>query len=326
MKNLLSKPLVIGASGLVGGAIFAELSARNYDVIGTYREHQKNDFIKFDMDKDDAEDFLSSIVPSCIFVAAARTYVDWCESHELETIHENVELIKPIALYCNKHNIPLIYFSTDYIFDGKDGPYDESAKPNPLNVYGKSKMLAEDVVLSAQFGLIVRITNVFDIGYDEKNFVYRAISTLCEGKELSVPTDQYSTQTYATYLAKQLVDLLEQGKICSSSLNSPRVINISCDALMSRYELALKLVELFNHNSGNNNDNNNDVNKHKKQIDKNLIVGFKTDKLGQAANRPMNGGLKNDLLKKLLDVRTIPVDEALVAVIKKYNDRYLQKA
>ena len=184
----------------------------------------------------------------------------------------------------------MVYFSSDYVFDGRDGPYSENAPVHPLNVYGRTKLAAEKLVLSLRRSVVIRITNVFDIGFEDRNFVHRCITHLRDRLPLIVPSDQYATPTYATWFADQWVTLLQRGAILEPG--SPRVLNAGCDDLVSRGELARRIAALLG-------------------ADPSLIEERPTATLGQAAARPLRGGLRNDLWKRLLGVERLSLDDAL---------------
>jgi dTDP-4-dehydrorhamnose reductase len=176
------------------------------------------------------------------------------------------------------------------VFDGVAGPYAEDALPHPISVYGRSKLASEQVAAGVPDSLVVRITNVFDIGYDDRNFVHRCVTSLRDRKPLLVPSDQFATPAYATWLADQCVTLAERGAILRA--DSPRLLHAGCDDRVSRGELARRVAALLG-------------------ADPSLIEERRTAELGQLAPRPLNGGLQNDRWKTLLGVERLPLDDAL---------------
>jgi len=286
---LLGRPLVIGASGLVGGAFHARLAAAGYEVMGTYRVNARPGLERFEL-AGDSPALLERLRPSAVVLASALTHVDHCESHEAETLERNVQQVKPVAAWCSSHGVPLVTFSTDYVFDGAAGPYDEDAPARPLNVYGRSKLLAEQVVATCPRHLVLRITNVFDIGFDDRNFLHRCVTSLRDGQPLVVPSDQLATPTYATWLANQTVTLVEAGRLLAD--DSPRRLHVSCDDLVSRAEVARRVASRLG-------------------ADPSRITLRATADLHQPARRPLRGGLRNQRWKALLGVERLPLDEAL---------------
>lgn len=286
---LLARPLVIGASGLVGGAFHARLAAGGYAVTGTYRANARPSLERFEL-AGDSPALLERLQPSAVVLASALTHVDYCESHEAETLERNVGQVRPVAAWCSSHGVPLVYFSTDYVFDGAAGPYDEDAPTRPLNVYGRSKLLAEQVVASCPRHVVLRITNVFDIGFDDRNFLHRCVTSLRDGQSLVVPSDQLATPTYATWLADQTVRLVEAGRLLADG--SPQRLHASCDDLVSRADFARRVASRLG-------------------ADPALITLRTTADLHQPAPRPLRAGLRNRRWKALLGVERLPLDEAL---------------
>jgi dTDP-4-dehydrorhamnose reductase len=292
-RDLLSRPLVIGASGLVGGAFRAALLRRGHPVRGTYRTQARPGLDPLDL-AGDAAAYLDATQPSLVILSSALTNVDYCESHPEETYERNVTQLEPVVGWCGRAGVPLVFFSTDYLFDGRSGPYAEDATPAPLNVYGRSKLAGERLVGTLPRHAVLRITNVFDIGFDRKNFLVRCLEHLRERRALVVPDDQLATPTYATWLADETVELLERGLLCTPQ--GPRILHLGCDEMVSRVEFATRVAELLD-------------------ADASIVHGRPTAALGQAAPRPLRGGLRNDLLKRLLGVPAIRFADALVDLL-----------
>ena len=281
--------LVIGASGLVGGAFLARLVPTGVRLTGTRHATPRPGLVPFELGPA-PERFLDELAPDLVVLASAMTHVDRCESEPAEAWRRNVDDVRPVAAWCSRHGAAFMYFSTDYVFDGTAGPYAEDSAPNPLSVYGRSKLAAEAVVAEVPRGLVVRITNVFDIGFDDRNFVYRCVTHLRDRMPLVVPSDQLATPTYASGLADQTVTLMARGAILAAG--GPRLLHAGCDELVSRGELARRVAALLG-------------------ADPSLIAERPTAELGQAAPRPLRGGLRNDHWKTLLGVEHLSLDAAL---------------
>ena len=281
--------LVIGASGLVGGAFHSRLTRSGARVTGTCHSHPRAGLVPFGLGSGTIE-FLDAHAPDLVIVASAMTHVDRCESEPSEAQRRNVDDVETVAAWCRAHDAALVHFSTDYVFDGASGPYAEDDATHPLSVYGQSKLASERIVMALPRGLVVRITNVFDIGFDDRNFVHRCVTYLRDRKPLVVPADQFATPAYATWLADQWVTLCERGAILAAS--SPRLLHAGCDELVSRGELARRIATRLG-------------------ADASLIEERPTAELNQAAARPLRGGLRNDLWKRLLGVERLSLDDAL---------------
>jgi len=296
------EPLVIGASGLVGGAFYRRLKQLGCDPLGTYHTHPKPELLPLDLSTDRALDsFDSGIAARLVVMAGAMTHVDRCETHPDEARRQNVENVGRVVEWCRKHERPLVFFSTDYVFDGHAGPYAEDAPTRPLSVYGRTKLEAEALVLTLPRSVVLRITNVFDIGLDDRNFVHRCVTSLRDRRSLVVPSDQVATPAYASWLAEQTVTLWERGAILCPA--SPRLLHVGCDENVSRGELARRVARLLG-------------------ADASLIEERPTAALGQAAPRPLRGGLRNAAWKQLLGVERLSLDDALHDVLPRMRRLY----
>ncbi len=200
------KILVTGIGGQLGYDIIKELERRHMDCIGA-------DKTEFDItDFNDSYKFISSYKPDAVIHCSAYTAVDKAED-EPELCHlVNAVGTENIAKICKEIDAKMIYISTDYIFDGtKDGSYEVDDIPNPINVYGKTKLAGEKAVqdiLEKYF--IVRISWVF--GINGNNFVKTMLRLGKERSELNVVADQIGSPTYTADLASLLVDMVETDK------------------------------------------------------------------------------------------------------------------
>ena len=160
----------------------------------------------------------------------------------------------------------LVYISTDYVFDGKDGPYTEEAPVNPLSVYARHKLAAEKMALQElENTLVLRITNVYGDEERGKNFVARIIDQCRNNQKLTLklPYDQYATPCNAWDIARAMFLLIRDGK--------KGVYHICSSDFMNRVELALRVLQYF------------------PNADYDLIP-MSTQELNQPAQRPLIGG------------------------------------
>lgn len=200
------KILITGANGQLGYDVVKELQKQNIECYGAVR--QDFDIIDFEATKK----FIADYMPDVIIHCAAYTAVDKAEDEQGLCYLVNASATENIAEICKKINAKLLYISTDYIFDGtKEGFYEVDDKPNPINVYGKTKLLGEQAVqkiLDKYF--IVRISWVF--GEHGNNFVKTILRLGKERKEISVVADQYGSPTYTAALAPLLIEMIQTEK------------------------------------------------------------------------------------------------------------------
>lgn len=200
------KVLVTGANGQLGYDVVKELQKQNIECYGTSRKD-------FDIvDFNGTEKFIANYMPDVVIHCAAYTSVDKAEDEQGLCYLVNASATENIAEICRKINAKMMYISTDYVFDGaKDGFYEVDDEPNPINVYGKTKLLGEQAVqriLDKYF--IVRISWVF--GEHGNNFVKTMLRLGKERKEISVVADQYGSPTYTADLAALLVEMIKTDK------------------------------------------------------------------------------------------------------------------
>jgi dTDP-4-dehydrorhamnose reductase len=162
---------------------------------------------------EDIEGAIKTYTPSVIINAAAFTAVDKAESESAECHRLNVEAAGLIAKASFNAGLPHILYSTDYVFDGsKSDPYVESDKPNPLNVYGKSKLEAEQLVLKENpLSIVLRTSWVY--GSHGQNFLRTMLKVMAERSEVRVVNDQWGAPTTSIALAQGTASLAELGKV-----------------------------------------------------------------------------------------------------------------
>lgn len=256
------KALVIGASGLVGSALMRALGP---DAVGTYRSRPVPGLVPLDAaDREAVAHVIDGAQSDLVLFPAAEPHVDWCEQHPEEARERN---LGPLRTTCAAaEGIPLVAFSSDYVFDGRAGPYHEGDERRPLSVYGCIKTELEDVVL-ARGGCVVRTTTVFgDEPPPGKNFVLRLVASLQRGEPILVPNDQVSTPTYADDLARAVVRIATQ---------PAGIWHVVGPELMARAEFARRIAAYLG-------------------LETSLVQGVSTSVLRQPAARPLRGGLRCD--------------------------------
>lgn len=200
------KVLVTGANGQLGYDVVKELQKQNIECCGATRKDF--DILNFEA----TEKFITNYMPDVVIHCAAYTAVDKAEDEQKVCFYVNAFATENIAQICKKIDAKMIYISTDYVFDGtKGGFYEVDDKPNPVNVYGRTKLLGEQAVqkiLNKYF--IVRISWVF--GEHGNNFVKTMLLLGKERKELNIVADQYGSPTYTADLVPLLIEMIKTDK------------------------------------------------------------------------------------------------------------------
>jgi len=277
--------LVTGASGFVGKNLMSELSDK-FVVSGTYYSRKKQGLHYLDItDEGSVGAVFAEIKPGVVIHAAALPNVNYCEINKPLAKKINLDGTRNIIRACKQHGAKLIFISTDYIFDGKDGPYAEDGNANPLNYYGKLKLLAEEEIKRELEGyIIVRTTNIYGYDPESKNFVMSVLEKLRNGTQVLAAIDQYGNPTYAADLGKAIGELIIKNKSGIYNVAGPDNIN--------RLEFAQKIAVVWGY-------------------DKGLITGKLTEELKQEAPRPKKSGFIIEKIRKELDTKMLGVEEGL---------------
>ena len=189
------KILIFGASGLVGGNMLKYFKTKpEITVIGTHFSFETADTVPFNtLDLNESTNFdVIGFNPDVIINCGALTWVDYCEENPSESHSKTVVSAINTLKIAEKVNSKYVYIGSDYVFDGKKGPYTEIDLVHPLNVYGRHKLEAESLVLNAdERNLSLRITNVYGNEIRDKNFVSRLINLAKSGERhvLKLPFD-----------------------------------------------------------------------------------------------------------------------------------------
>jgi len=270
----IQRILITGSNGLLGQKV-AELLVRGSAYVITLASHAEKPvkplpsatYVQMDItSKKEVKRVVFACEPEAIINCAAMTNVDACEKERERAWKINVEGVEHLIEAARKNNARILHISTDYIFDGKSGPYDESARPEPLSYYGKGKLASENALrMSGLEYFIARTMVLYGASAGVKsNFALWLIQNLEQKLQVRVVDDQFGNPTLADDLAHGLISALELGRT--------GVYHMAGREIVSRYEFALKLAEVFD-------------------FDSKLVTPIKTSQLRQPAPRPLKSGL-----------------------------------
>lgn len=258
MNNIL----VTGSTGQLGSDVVKELLKRGYSTLSPNRSELNL------CSEDNIRNYILNSNCEAIVHCAAYTQVDKAEDEKDLCIKINATATKHIVKCAKILDIPMIYISTDYVFDGtKDGEYTENDETNPINIYGESKLAGEKYVqeiLDKYY--IVRTSWVFNI--NGKNFIETMLRLSKANNQLSIVNDQIGSPTYTKDLSRLLVDMLETSKY--------GLYHATNEGYCSWYEFADTIFKLANIN-----------------ID---IKAINSNEYASRAKRPMNSKLSKDKL------------------------------
>jgi len=286
--------LITGANGLLGQKvteIFSHESSHRLiltDVHDNAFDAGGTEYFPMDITvKDDVKSCVKKYLPDLIINTAAYTNVDGCETEKELSWRVNVDAVKNFIIASRINDSKIIHISTDYVFDGKTGNYDENSKPSPLSYYGKSKLAAENALLTSGIKFAVVRTMIL-YGTAKKvrpNFALWLINKLENKEHVNIVDDQFGMPTISDDLAWGLL------KITDNDKNG--IYHICGSEYINRYDFAVRLAGVFG-------------------FDENLILPSKTSDLNQAAARPMNSSFILLKAETELGLKPLNVTEGLV--------------
>ena len=250
----MQKILITGSNGLLGQKLVELIAQKtNYQLIATSRGenrlHLPNlnyEYHSLDITQnEEIEAVLTKFSPNIIIHTAAITNVDECETNKEGCWAQNVVATENIAQFCAKKGIFLLHLSTDFIFDGKSGPYSENDTPNPISYYGESKLAAEKVLestfkdINTNLYAIARTVLVYGIAQDmsRSNIILWVKKSLEDRKNIKVVDDQWRTPTLAEDLA--------EGCFLIVSKKKAGIFNIAGKNLLTPYHMAMATADFF---------------------------------------------------------------------------------
>lgn len=265
----MKRVLVCGSNGLLGQRLALMLSSRTeFEVLNTSHhrsfifEPQLFDYTQLDITKkSDVKSLASSFQPDIIVNAAGATNVDWCETHREEAWKANVVGVENLIEAARKVHAKLVHVSTDYVFDGKHGPYREDDAPNPVSYYGKTKLAGENAIRIAgiPYSVVRTIVLYGNTLGARKNFALWVLENLQSGRKIRCVVDQIGNPTFVGDLACAVIRIIE--------LNREGLYHVCGAEAVSRFDFAKNVAAVFH-------------------LDASLIQPVKTSELMQPAHRP----------------------------------------
>jgi len=289
--------LITGANGMLGQRAVQFYSSReNIELLATSVEEKSVfDFVEYTQvdikDRDNIKKVIYDYCPDFIVHTAAFTNVDLSERLREDAWKINVKGVEYIAEAARTIDAHIIHISTDYIFDGKNGPYDENAIPDPVGYYGRTKLASENTLrISGTFFSILRTNVLYGIAQNSRpDFVRWVINSLSKNENIRIVKDQINNPTFIDDLVQGINKIIEFRKT--------GVYNIGGKEFLSRFDFTLRIAEYFN-------------------LDKKLILPITTDELKQPARRPLKSGLLILKAETELGYKPHTISETLAAMKK----------
>lgn len=298
----MNKILITGGSGLLGSNI-AKLATSKFDVYATYNKHEVGmngvHFFHVDLTKKEQLVKIEQISPDFIIHCAALTNVDYCESHPNVAYNQNVLASVNMAEIAKKIGAYLIHVSTDSVFDGTKGNYKEDDMANPINIYGRSKLEAEQKISSIHSHSCIVRTNIY--GWNKRDKFSLAewmLNKLTANVELPALKDVYFSPILVNDLAEVLFKLQEK--------KYEGIIHIAGSEICSKLDFAYRIAEVFD-------------------FDKNPIKPVSIHELGLKALRGKNTSLNVSKAEKILKEHLPKVKEGLKKMKKLREEGYVEE-
>ena len=275
--------LITGASGLLGSALLREASKQGATSVAAYNTRPLHGGLQMDITQhEQVRAAIKDVAPDYVIHAAAFTNVDACEVEPKRAWDVNALGTKHVVDACNEQGAKVVYVSTDYVFDGENGPYSEDHPTHPINVYGESKLAGERFTLAHSGNAVARVCVLY--GFGHPNFVTWVIDSLRANAPINVVNDQYNTPTYVGNCARALLRMCELGVT--------GVYHVSGREEVNRYDFACAIADVFG-------------------LNEKLINVTTTDTLQQRARRPLNSSLSVEKAERALGMRLANVREGL---------------
>jgi dTDP-4-dehydrorhamnose reductase len=240
-------------------------------------------------DKTQLENTIEVHSPQVIINTAAITNVDICHT-DRECRKINVDSVQHLVDVCERQNIHLIHLSTDFVFDGLNGPYSEEDEPNPVSIYGESKLAAEQIILNSNCKWsILRTILVYGVtsNMSRSNIVLWAKSALERGEPINVVTDQWRMPT--------LVDDLAEACLLTAEKGATDIFHVSGSDMMTIYDLVVQVADFWS-------------------LNKSLIRPISSASLNQEAKRPLKTGFRLEKAEKVLGFKPRSFSQGLQVV------------
>ena len=271
------KILVTGATGFLGRSLMRQ--PHTTQRIGCGRQASADfgpNYLQIDLaDATSMRRAVDSVRPDWVVHTAALTAVDRCETEREDARGVNLEIVSRVLEACAAFGAGLVQLSTDYVFDGRNGPYAETDATNPLSYYGQIKLESEALVLNAEVpGIVLRTLWLYGyIPHTRPNLVTWPLAALQQGQVLNIVDDQWGNPTLVDDLAMAILDLCCQ--------NGRGVFHMGGGTYLTRFELVVELARFFG-------------------FREELVQPISTAEAGQQARRPLKSGLKTERLAAAL--------------------------
>ena len=287
------KTAIIGASGFVGNYLWRSYKKEHPDCIGTAFSNSSNGHTFFDLrDPDVARLNLEKTGHKAVIIASAKPNIAYCENHAEQAFLVNVTgtlaLIKELA----KAKIKIFFLSSDYVFDGKKGLYEDLSSTNPTTEYGRQKEIVEKEIPKVTDNYqIIRLSKTYGLNKGDGTLLDEIAKNFLSNKKMNLAKDQFFSPTYI----KDVVQIIKSIQKKSSS----KIVNVAAPIRLSRYEVARQLGKQM-------------------KADLSLIDPISLHDIESMNNRPLDTSLHCSYLNKFLGPLFTPWKDILRSINENY--------
>lgn len=270
--------LITGTAGLLGHATYSLLS-KSHTVIPTFHCTEVPNINGLRLDVSRWNDFEKIGKVDVVVHTAALTNVDQCEREPELAYEVNAVGTKNAVNFAKKWNAYLIYISTDYVFDGCKGNYSENDAPNPINVYGKTKLEGEKFVLDYENACVLRCCGNFGwkMKWQKHNFVSWVVEALRNKKEIKIASDLFYSPVLVDFCAEVIAKLIER--------NEQGIYHCGSRNPVSRLNFVYEICQIFG-------------------LESEFVKPTSAKELKFDAKRPENSSLNTEKLGKIIKIPT----------------------
>lgn len=294
--------LVVGSNGMLGQSVITLLKNNSkYELLLASLEdnsvEENISYLKVDIgNKKAVKKMLLDFYPDYVLNFAAFTNVDKCETEKELCWNANVNALEYLAKYCVPTNSQLIHISSDYVFDGKNGPYSENDLPNPISYYGRSKLAGENVIKRFNIPSTIIRTNVLfgATKHGRPDFVKWVVDSLKKKNKINIVTDQYNNPTFLDDFSLMIKTIIDESRT--------GLYHIGGSEQLNRFEFTKKITDYFS-------------------LDFELVTPILTEALNQPAPRPLISGLINLKAETELNYKPKSLNECFNIMSKIWSEQ-----
>lgn len=287
------KTAIIGASGFLGHHLINKYRLEYPDCIGTSFTNNVSNLLPFDIKNPNIEPLnLEKTGHKAVIISSYKSKILYCEKKSLEASEVNVDGVLKLIKNLSKTSLKIIFLSSDYVFDGIKGKFNDSYSTSPSMVYGKHKKIIEDEIknLTKNF-LVLRLSKIYGLIKGDKTLLDEGANLFNKNTEVLAASDQYFCPTFVDDLIEAIIKIQEK--------NLRGYMNVCAPEIWSRFDVFAELAKIMNK--------------------KNLVKKIKLYDINEMKGRPLNTSMICDTLNQQTESKFISLKKAIRKVADNYQ-------